>query len=210
MTHAYLASFSAPLYDKNSMDAVLTQARRDSRTASQFRGKRVHFIGIGGCGMSGLARMLVDAGALVSGSEPKPNPQSFELSRLGAKISRDQMGELLDRHVDLVVRTAAVPDNNNELLAARALQIKTVKYAQMLGMVMAERFGIAVAGTHGKSTTSAMISFALLECGQDPSFVIGGTVGQLGGGSRSGSGAIFVAEACEFDRSFLNLQPRIA
>jgi UDP-N-acetylmuramate--alanine ligase len=192
------------------MDAVLTQARRDSRTASQFRGKRVHFIGIGGCGMSGLARMLLDAGALVSGSEPKPNPQSFELSRLGAKISRDQMGELLDRRVDLVVRTAAVPDNNNELLAARALQIKTIKYAQMLGMVMAERFGIAVAGTHGKSTTSAMISFALLECGQDPSFVIGGTVGQLGGGSRSGSGGIFVAEACEYDRSFLSLHPRIA
>jgi UDP-N-acetylmuramate--alanine ligase len=206
----HLASFHARRYDKISMDAVLTQARRDSRVASQFRGKRVHFIGIGGCGMSGLARMLLDAGARVSGSEPKPNPQSFELSRHGAQISRDQMGELLDRHVDLVVRTAAVPDNNSELLAARALQIKTVKYAQMLGMVMGERFGVAVAGTHGKSTTSAMISFALLECGLDPSFVIGGTAGQLGGGSRSGGGGIFVAEACEFDRSFLNLNPRIA
>jgi UDP-N-acetylmuramate--alanine ligase len=192
------------------MEAALTQTRRDSRTASQFSGKRVHFIGIGGCGMSGLARMLLDAGARVSGSEPKPNPQSFELARLGAKISRDQMGELLDTHVDLVVRTAAVPDNNSELLAARALQIKTVKYAQMLGMVMGERFGIAVAGTHGKSTTSAMISFVLVECGVDPSFVIGGTVPQLGGGSRSGAGGIFVAEACEYDRSFHNLAPRIA
>jgi len=192
------------------MDAALTQARRDSRTASQFNGKRVHFIGIGGCGMSGLARILLDAGALISGSELKPNPQSFELGRLGATISRDQMGELLDRHVDLVVRTAAVPDNNSELLAARALQLKTIKYAKMLGMVMGERFGIAVAGTHGKSTTSAMISFALMQCGLDPSFVIGGTVPQLGGGSRSGEGEIFVAEACEYDRSFHNLRPRIA
>src|SRR5581483_11413137 len=180
-----------------------------ARPASQFLGKRVHFIGVGGCGMSGLARMLLDAGAIVSGSEPKPNPQTFELTRRGAKISRDQMGELLGREVDLVVRTAAVPDTNSEFLAARSLGLKQVKYAEMLGMVMSERFGIAVAGTHGKSTTTAMISFALLECGADPSFVVGGTVPQLGGGSRSGGGTAFVAEACEFDRSFHNLRPKV-
>ena len=92
------------------------------------------------------------------------------------------------KKVDLVVRTAAVPDKNQEMVAASALGLKTVKYAQMLGMVMGERFGVAVAGTHGKSTTSAMISFALAECGVDPSFVIGGTVPQLGGGSHSGAG----------------------
>ena len=81
--------------------------------------------------------------------------------------------------------------------------------AQLLGQVMAERLGVAVAGTHGKSTTTAMIAYTLLECGVDPSFVVGGTVPQLGGGSRSGSGPVFVAEACEFDRSFHNLHPRV-
>jgi UDP-N-acetylmuramate--alanine ligase len=182
----------------------------ESRPASRFAGRRVHFIGIGGSGMSGLARMLMDAGAIVSGSEPKPNPQTYELSERGAKVSRDQLGELLSRDVDLVVRTAAVPDVNPEYKAALAYGIKTIKYAEMLGQVMGERFGIAVAGTHGKSTTTAMISYALLMCGADPSFVVGGTVPQLGGGSRSGGSNLFVAEACEFDRSYHNLRPKIA
>jgi UDP-N-acetylmuramate--alanine ligase len=184
--------------------------RTESRTASRFTGKRVHFVGIGGCGMSGLARMLLDNGAIVSGSEPKPNPQTFELKSRGASISRDQMGELLSADTDLVVRTAAVPDNNREMLAARAFGLPTIKYAELLGQVMAERFGIAVAGTHGKSTTTAMIAFALIEAGVDPSFVVGGTVPQLGGGSRSGGGDAFVAEACEYDRSYHKLAPRVA
>jgi UDP-N-acetylmuramate--alanine ligase len=192
------------------MDAALIEKRTDSPAASQFQGKRVHFIGVGGSGMSGLAQTLLDAGAIVTGSEPRCGTQTQELARKGAKISRAQNGELINPDVDLVVRTAAVPDNNIEMLIAGRLGLKTVKYAQMLGMVMGERFGVAVAGTHGKSTTSAMISFALRECGADPSFVIGGTVPQLGGGSHSGSGKIFVAEACEFDRSFHNLRPRIA
>ncbi len=161
--------------------------------------------------MSGLARMLLDDGARVTGSEPRPNATSLKLTKSGAKISRDQIGELLSRNTDLVVRTAAVPDNNPEFMAARAMGIPTIKYAELLGQVMAERNGVAVAGTHGKSTTTAMISFALIECHLDPSFVVGGTVPQLGGGgSHSGMGSAFVAEACEFDRSFHNLRPRIA
>ncbi len=192
------------------MDAALIEKRTDSPAASQFQGKRVHFIGVGGSGMSGLAGTLLDAGAIVTGSEPRLGPQTLELVRKGAKISREQTGEFIDPKVDLVVRTAAVPDNNIEMLVAGRLGLKTVKYAQMLGMVMGERFGVAVSGTHGKSTTSAMIAFALRECGADPSFVIGGTVPQLGGGSHSGKGNIFVAEACEFDRSFHNLRPKIA
>src|SRR5881394_3625210 len=103
------------------VEPVVGELRTESRSASKFAGKRVHFIGIGGCGMSGLARMLLDGGAIVSGSEPKPNPQTFELSQRGAKITRDQLGELLSRDIDLVVRTAAVPDSNREYISARAL-----------------------------------------------------------------------------------------
>lgn len=193
----------------DDMDVTATVCT-DARPCRKFAGKRVHFIGIGGCGMSGLARMLMDDGAVVTGSELRPNPQTFELIRRGAKISREQVGQLLAADTDLVVRTAAVPDTNAELAVSRAMGLHHIKYAELLGMVMAERTGIAVAGTHGKSTTTAMISFALMECGADPSFVIGGTVRQLGGGSRSGSSELFVAEACEFDRSFHNLHPRIA
>ena len=191
------------------MESTVIEPRTESRT-SRFAGKRVHFIGIGGCGMSGLARMLLDGGAIVTGSEPKPNPQTFNLTAGGAKISRDQMGELLSRETDLVVRTAAVPDSNREYVAAQAFGIPSIKYADLLGQVMAERFGIAVAGTHGKSTTTAMIAYTMLQCGADPSFVVGGTVPQLGGGSRSGMGDAFVAEACEFDRSYHKLSPRVA
>ncbi|HTL29330.1 MAG TPA: UDP-N-acetylmuramate--L-alanine ligase, partial [Tepidisphaeraceae bacterium] len=182
----------------------------ESLPVSRFSGKRIHFIGVGGSGMSGLARMLLDAGAMVTGSEVTPNQQTFDLIKRGAKISRDQIGELLSKDVDLVVRTAAVPDTNREFIAAKSFGVKTIKYAEMLGQVMAERFGIAVAGTHGKSTTTAMIAWALFKCEADPSFVVGGTVPQLGGGSRSGKSDIFVAEACEYDRSFHNLRPRVA
>ena len=184
--------------------------RMDSRSFSRFAGQRVHFIGIGGSGMCGLARMLLDSGAIVSGSEPRPNAASLELGRRGVRISRDQSGALLSRDIDLVVRTAAIGDSNAELQAARAHQLKNVKYAELLGQVMQERFGVAVAGTHGKSTTTAMIAFALTRLGMDPSFVVGGTVPQLDGGSHSGKSRLFIAEACEFDRSFHHLRPQIA
>jgi UDP-N-acetylmuramate--alanine ligase len=192
------------------MSHAVSELRRDSRSSSRFTGRRVQFIGIGGCGMSGLARILLVSGAIVTGSEPRPNPQTFELARHGAKISRDQMGELLTREVDLVVRTAAVPDSNREYLAARSFGLTQIKYAELLGQVMRERFGVAVAGTHGKSTTTAMIAYAMMQAGANPSFVVGGTVPQLGGGSHSGTGNSFIVEACEFDRSFHNLHPTVA
>src|SRR6185437_4077948 len=194
-----------------AMSSVVRESRKESRSASRFTGRRVHFIGIGGCGMSGLARMLLDNGAIVTGSEPKPNQQTFDLSARGVRISRDQMGELLSRETELVVRTAAIADSNLEFMAAQKYGVETIKYAELLGQVMAERHGIAVAGTHGKSTTTAMIAYALHACGSDPSFVVGGTVPQLGeSGSRSGQSDLFVAEACEFDRSFHHLRPKVA
>ncbi len=182
-----------------------------ARPASKFYGQRVHFVGIGGSGMSGLARMLIDCGATVTGSDAQSNSQTQSLAKKGVRISRTQHGDLIDKNVDLVVRSAAVKDDHLELTAATILGIHTVKYAQLLGEVMQERHGVAVAGTHGKSTTTAMIAFALIECGLDPSFVVGATVPQIGGmGSRSGSGDAFVAEACEYDRSFHNLAPTVA
>ena len=96
------------------VESIVSELRTESRSASQFAGKRIHFIGIGGSGMSGLARMLLDGGAIISGSEPKPNDQTFDLGRRGAQISRDQMGELLNPNIDLVVRSAAVNDQNEE------------------------------------------------------------------------------------------------
>jgi UDP-N-acetylmuramate--alanine ligase len=184
--------------------------RMDSRPVSRFAGQRIHFIGIGGCGMCGLARIMLDSGAVISGTDCRPTPPTQALAGLGASITYTQDGSTLSGAIDLVVRTAAVPEHNPEYQAARRLNLPQLKYAEMLGLVMSERLGIAISGTHGKSTTTAMASYALFQCGADPSYVIGGTVGQLGGSSRSGAGQAFVVEACEFDRSFHNYCPRVA
>ena len=185
-------------------------SNHNTKVISRFCNRRIHFIGIGGCGMSGLARMLMDAGAIVSGSDIKLNSQMSELEGRGATISIEQNGTMLRPDLDLVVRTAAVHEGNAEYQAACGMGLRQMKYAHLLGEVMAERLGVAVSGTHGKTTTTSMISYALLSCGTDPSFVIGGTVSQLGGSSRSGTGQAFVVEACEFDRSFHSLWPQVA
>ena len=177
---------------------------------SRYSNKRVHFIGIGGCGMSGLARILLDSGAKVSGSDPKTSSVTRDLTKRGAKITRNQMGEYISDDTDLVVRTAAIKDNNTEFAFVRAKGLSHMKYAQLLGEIMQERMGVAVAGTHGKSTTTGMIAYALTQCGCKPSWVVGGTVPQLNGGSASGEGDAFIVEACEFDRSFHNLHPTVA
>ena len=184
--------------------------RMESRPVSRFAGRRIHFIGIGGCGMCGLARMMLDAGAIVSGSDRKSTLQTIELAGRGAQISYTQDGSALPPDLDLVVRTAAIPETNPEYQAAKRLSLTQLKYAEMLGEVMKERLGVAISGTHGKSTTTALTSYALFQCGADPSFVIGGTVRQLGGSSRSGGGPAFIVEACEFDRSFHNYSPKVA
>ncbi|MFI5379604.1 MAG: UDP-N-acetylmuramate--L-alanine ligase [Tepidisphaerales bacterium] len=184
--------------------------RTESRQNSRFSGKRIHFIGIGGCGMSGLARVLLDAGAIVTGTDAKASAVTIDLAERGARVTYVQDGAMLNRDMDLVVRTAAIPEYNEEYQRACELGLPQMKYAQLLGEVMRERLGIAVSGTHGKTTTTSMVSLALLDRGADPSFVIGGTVKQLGGSSRSGGGAPFVVEACEFDRSFHNYHPKVA
>jgi len=170
----------------------------------------VHFVGIAGCGMSGLAHVLLDAGAAISGTDPADDAVVTKLRDRGCSVAQEQDGALLDGGVALVVHTAAVRPDHPELVRARELGIPVMRYAELLGEVMAERRGVAVAGTHGKTTTSAMIAYALKRGGLEPSFVVGGTIPQLGGGSGSGRGEAFVAEACEYDRSFLHLAPSVA
>jgi len=170
----------------------------------------VHLIGIGGAGMRALARMLLDSGARVSGSDAVVCQAVERLRRQGAEVCIGQREENIPAGCEQVVYSAAIAGDNPELAAARRRGVPIVKYSQMLGELMSRRVGIAIAGTHGKSTTAAMVAYALKTAGADPSFVIGATSGQLGGPSGVGGGLHFVAEACEFDRSFLNLQPHLA
>jgi UDP-N-acetylmuramate--alanine ligase len=176
----------------------------------RYTGRRIHLIGIGGAGMRALGRMLLNLGACVSGSDACAGAAVERLIKQGATVSVGQRAENIPDVCDTVVYSAAIHDQNPELLAARQRGIEMLKYSQMLGRLMSERVGIAIAGTHGKSTTTAMVAYALTAANASPSYVVGATVEQLGGPSGAGTGKHFVAEACEFDRSFLNLSPRYA
>jgi UDP-N-acetylmuramate--alanine ligase len=173
-------------------------------------GLRVHMIGIGGCGMRGAARVLTRAGASVSGSDRKESGALVLLSEQGVDIHIGSKPSHVPSGCDLVVHSAAVKDSDPEIVEAVRRGIKVVKYSRLLGLLMSRKTGIAVAGTHGKSTTTAMIAYVLRQAGLDPSFVIGAGVEQLGGGSGVGDGEQFVVEACEYDRSFHSLRPRCA
>lgn len=178
--------------------------------SSAFRDARVHMIGVGGCGMSGLAAILLRHGARVSGSDAKTSVEVIRLMEHGARVTQTQTAEALPEDAELVVASAAIPDNQPELAAARARGIPIMKYAQLLGALMNHYDGIAISGTHGKSTTTAWLAYTLKRAGREPNFVVGANVDQLGGGSGVGNGPHFVAEACEFDRSFLNMRPKRA
>ncbi|MFA5423343.1 MAG: UDP-N-acetylmuramate--L-alanine ligase [Phycisphaerae bacterium] len=171
-------------------------------------GKKFHFIGAGGIGMSGLAKVLLANEAAVSGSDQMDSEVTHRLQKLGANIKIGHSAENLDGKPDAVVISAAVKEDNPELQKARAAGVKVYKYAEMLGEIMNRYDGIAIAGTHGKSTTSGWLAFVLERAGLKPNFVVGADVIQLGGNSGTGTGTIFVAEACEYDRSFLNLRPK--
>ena len=177
---------------------------------SRFTGKPIHFIGIGGSGMRALAKMLLDRGAIVSGSDAAAGGTTDRLAQRGVKILIGQRGENIPDPCEIVVYSAAINEQNPELLEARQRGLEVLKYSQMLGRLMDEKIGLAISGTHGKSTTTAMVSYVLHKDKTDPSFIVGATVEQLGGPSGAGMGKHFVAEACEFDRSFLNLHPHYA
>lgn len=167
----------------------------------------VHLLGVGGAGMSGLAAMFMRRGARVSGVDALTSAATERLMDGGARVALETEQPDLPAGVNVVVASAAIPDQHAHLLAARRRNVTILKYAQALGLLMQTRVGVAVSGTHGKSTTTAWTAFLLRAAGVDPNFIVGADVPQLGGGSGVGDGPHFVAEACEYDQSFLNLHP---
>jgi len=169
---------------------------------------RIHLIGIGGTGLSAIARVLLEMGHTVSGSDRVESPFTRDLQAAGATISIGHRPENV-RGADLVVRSSAILDDNPEVIAARALRILVLKRADFLGSLMDGKTSIAIAGTHGKTTTTSMIAWMLSALGQDPSFIAGGVLANLGVNARAGKGDTFVIEADEYDRMFLGLKPTI-
>ncbi len=163
--------------------------------------KVIHLAGIGGAGMSGLARLLVQSGWKVTGSDLR------EVAIPQAKTYTGHDASHVPPDIEVLVRSAAVPEDNVEVAKAREKGAEILTYPQMAGRIVNGRTGIAVAGTHGKSTTSAMIAFILSRAGFEPSFLIGAPVPQLEGNAAIGTGKHFVVEACEYNRSFLNFSP---
>ena len=171
--------------------------------------QHVHFVGIGGSGMSGIAEVLLNLGYRVSGSDLKRSPVTDRLAALGARIAEGHAAEHVgEAHV--VVTSTAVHRDNPEVQEARRRGIPVIPRAEMLAELMRLKYGVAVAGTHGKTTTTSMVALVLDRGGLDPTVVVGGRLGVLGSGARLGQGDFMVAEADESDRSFLKLTPTIA
>ncbi len=185
-----------------------------------FAGRRVWLIGIGGSGMSGLAHMLKRRGAIVSGSDRESSVATEALESDGITVRIGHTADQLPAPCDLVIASAAVKADHPEVEEAKRRGVDVVSYAQGVGLVQRGRTGVSIAGTHGKSSTTSMLSHILIQCGLDPSLIVGATCTQIGGGSRTGADAIpagpqrgkpgiMVAEACEFNRSFHHHRPVI-
>ncbi len=170
---------------------------------------RVHFVGIGGIGMSGIAEVLLNLGYPVSGSDLKSTPSTERLAKLGAKVGVGHRVEHV-QDLDVVVVSSAVRDDNPEVVEATRLQVPIIPRAEMLAELMRLKYGIAVAGSHGKTTTTSMIAVLLDGAGLDPTMVIGGRIAALGGNAKLGGSDLMVVEADESDRSFLQLSPVLA
>lgn len=189
---------------------VRKEAPRFAKRKLMFgRFKRLHFVGIGGAGMSGLGEILHNLGFTVTGSDNTPSEITRYLSGLGIGIQGEHVGNnVLD--TDVVVISSAVSADNPEVLAARERGIPVIKRAEMLGELMRLKFSIGVAGTHGKTTTTSMVGRILQTAGLDPTLVVGGIVSELGTGASLGQGDYLVAEADEYDRSIYAMYPSIA
>ncbi len=175
-----------------------------------LRLRRIHFVGAGGVGMSGIAEILIQATPLeISGCDLARSEVTARLERLGARIAAGHDAAHVE-NADLVVISSAVAESNPEVAAARAKGIPVIRRAEMLGEIMRLKQGVAVAGTHGKTTTTSLTGMVLTEAGFDPTIVVGGQVHILGTNARLGKGEYLVAEADEYDRSFLELTPVVA
>ncbi|WP_218026257.1 UDP-N-acetylmuramate--L-alanine ligase [Moellerella wisconsensis] len=173
------------------------------------RVRHIHFVGIGGAGMGGIAEVLANEGYEISGSDLAPNAVTQQLSALGATIYFNHRPENVE-NASVVVVSTAISAENPEIIAANELRIPVIRRAEMLAELMRYRHGIAVAGTHGKTTTTAMISSIYAQAGLDPTFVNGGLVKAAGTHARLGTSRYLIAEADESDASFLHLQPMVA
>jgi UDP-N-acetylmuramate--alanine ligase len=168
----------------------------------------VHLIGIGGSGLSAIAQVLLESGYTVSGSDRALSPLAENLIRAGARVQIGHDAENVTG-ADVVVRSSAIPDDNLEVVAALAQGIPVLKRSEFLGQLMAGKTCVAIAGTHGKTTTTGMIAWMLTTLGQDPSFIVGGILKNGQTNAHAGQGDVFVIEADEYDRMFLGLSPKI-
>jgi UDP-N-acetylmuramate--alanine ligase len=191
------------------MSDPLGQSQGHSMNDRMRRISVIHLVGIGGSGMGGIAEVLVNLGYDVQGSDLKPNAVTERLARLGARVFIGHAAEHLGK-ADVVVVSSAVSRANPEVAAALAARIPVVPRAEMLGELMRFRYSVAVAGTHGKTTTTSLVASILAEGGLDPTFVIGGRLKSADSNARLGAGRYLVAEADESDASFMHLQPMIA
>ena len=175
------------------------------------RPSHIHFVGIGGISMSGLAEILRDAGFTVSGSDWKASPITRQLEEKGIKISYGENASCITKDIDCAVLTSAVRDTNLEFRAIKELEIPYLSRAELLGQIM-KNYGVSVAisGTHGKTTTTGMVSEILLHAKKDPTISIGGILRSIGGNIRVGSKDFFVTEACEYTNSFLSFFPTVS
>jgi UDP-N-acetylmuramate--alanine ligase len=173
--------------------------------------KKIHFVGIGGIGMSGIAEILLDQKFSVSGSDRQLTEITDRLRQLGAEIYEGHRPENVSADVDVLVYSSAVTPDNPEVAEAARRRIPVIRRAEMLAEVMRLKYGVGIAGTHGKTTTTSLASLVLLEGGLDPTVIVGGKLSGIGGtNARLGQGDYIVVEADEFDRSFLSITPTIA
>ena len=171
--------------------------------------QKIHFVGIGGAGMSAIAKVLLELGYPVSGSDLHLSETTKRLENMGARIFLGHHDENIDHQVGTVVVSSAIPKHNKEVVKAKILDIPVIQRAQMLAALMNRQKGIAVAGAHGKTTTSSMISLVFEKNEMDPTVIVGGELNDIGGNAKLGQGEYLVAEADESDGSFLKLHPHI-